>query len=44
MFADGQGVPQDFKQAVFWWGKAARAGDANAYLVDIARENRRIEG
>ncbi len=28
MYFDGQGVPQNNKQAVFWWHKAAEQGNA----------------
>jgi TPR repeat protein len=30
MFDSGQGVPQDDKQAVYWYTKAAEQGDATA--------------
>ena len=30
MYEDGQGVPQDYKQAVKWYTKAAEQGDADA--------------
>ena len=30
MYANGQGVAQDFKQARFWFEKAAAQGDAEA--------------
>ena len=30
MYDNGQGVPQDYKQAVKWYTKAAEQGDANA--------------
>jgi hypothetical protein len=31
--AKGQGVPQDYKQAVYWWTKAAEQGNADAQLI-----------
>jgi TPR repeat protein len=31
MYADGQGVPQDFKEAMQWYYLAAMQGDADAY-------------
>ena len=30
MYDDGQGVPQDYKQAVKWYTKAAEQGNAEA--------------
>ena len=30
MYDNGQGVPQDYKQAVKWYTKAAEQGDADA--------------
>ncbi|NLK41150.1 MAG: sel1 repeat family protein, partial [Planctomycetes bacterium] len=30
MYANGQGVPQDYKEAVKWFRKAAEQGDADA--------------
>ena len=30
MYADGQGVPQDYQEAVKWFRKAAEQGDADA--------------
>ena len=32
MYANGQGVPQDYKKAMTWIGKAADQGDAGAQL------------
>ena len=31
MYAEGQGVPQDFKEAMEWYYLAAMQGDADAY-------------
>jgi len=30
MYDKGEGVPQDYQQAVFWYRKAAEAGDTGA--------------
>jgi hypothetical protein len=30
MYAEGRGVPQNYKQAVYWYAKAAKQGDASA--------------
>ena len=30
MYADGDGVPQDYAEALRWYGLAAEQGDANA--------------
>jgi TPR repeat protein len=30
LYLDGQGVPQDYTQAAFWWSKAAEQGHAQA--------------
>jgi TPR repeat protein len=30
MYAEGRGVPQNYKQAVYWYSRAARQGDASA--------------
>ena len=30
MYDNGQGVPQDYKEAVKWWKKSAEQGDAEA--------------
>jgi TPR repeat protein len=30
LYEDGEGVPQDYQQAAFWYGKAATQGDADA--------------
>ena len=30
MFFNGQGVPQDYKEAVKWWKLSAEQGDADA--------------
>ena len=30
MYAQGQGVPQNYKQAVYWYKKSANQGDAFA--------------
>jgi TPR repeat protein len=32
MYANGQGVPQDYGQAVVWYRKAADQGDADAHV------------
>ena len=32
MYANGEGVPEDDIQAVFWWRQAAEQGDADAQL------------
>jgi hypothetical protein len=32
MYRDGQGVPQDYAQAAFWYRKAAEQGDAPAQV------------
>ncbi|HME56748.1 MAG TPA: tetratricopeptide repeat protein, partial [Terracidiphilus sp.] len=42
LYSDGEGVPQDFTQAVFWYRKAAEQGDDFAqfhlgYLYDKGR-------
>ena len=29
----GEGVPQDYTQAVYWWRKAAEQGDADAQFM-----------
>ncbi len=41
MYYDGEGVAQDFGQAVAWWEKAAEAGDCHAmgYLGDYYLDN-----
>src|SRR5277367_6141684 len=33
MYANGQGVPQDYAQAVVWYRKAAEQGDADAQTI-----------
>jgi hypothetical protein len=33
MYAKGQGVPQDYSQAVVWYRKAAEQGDADAQTL-----------
>lgn len=30
MYAEGRGVPRNYKQAVYWYSRAARQGDASA--------------
>jgi TPR repeat protein len=42
LYSDGQGVPQDDTQSVFWYRKAAEQGDASAqfhigYLYEKAK-------
>ncbi len=32
MYGNGEGVPQDYAEAVGWWRKAAEQGDANAHF------------
>ena len=33
MYANGQGVPQDYAQAAVWYRKAAEQGDADAQTI-----------
>ena len=40
MYANGQGVRQDYTQAVQWFRKAAEQGDAKAqYNLGVAYDN-----
>ncbi len=40
LYANGQGMPQEYEQARQWWEKAAAQGDANAqYKLGVLYEN-----
>ncbi len=37
MYEKGQGVPQDYAEAVSWYRKAAEQGDAYAQTIRLVR-------
>jgi TPR repeat protein len=37
MYDNGEGVTQDYKQAVHWWTKAAEQGNASAQLCPFGK-------